>query len=406
VNCNGNDADGCEINVNSDVDNCGACGSVCVIPHATPACMNGACSIASCDSGWTDCNGSATDGCEANLASDSKNCGTCGSVCAGMDTCVGGFCDIGGCSPGYAQCPGDPPNTCATQLGTNKDCAFCNNTCALPHATSSCQPFGVGGHTCTLGACSAGWADCDAMAANGCETNTLTDPKNCGSCNNACVESNGTAICMSGVCALGPCNAGWLNCSGKLSDGCNIDGQTDPNNCGGCDVVCNVPGMSNMCINGMCSMNPCTPGFADCNGLPADGCETNLLTSVTNCGVCGFVCNAPHGTPACASGVCTIATCNVGWQDCNGDKTDGCETNVATDPNNCGACAHACVVPHGISACANGLCVMNQCSPGFGDCDGIAANGCEVNLETSNANCGMCGNVCSASQTCVSGACT
>ncbi|MFO0624533.1 MAG: hypothetical protein U0325_02875 [Polyangiales bacterium] len=33
----------------------------------------------------------------------------------------------------------------------------------------------------------------------------------------------------------------------------------------------------------------------------------------------------------------------------------------------------------------------NTCRPGFGECDGNDANGCESNLATSTSHCGGCG---------------
>lgn len=47
-----------------DPGNCGTCGVSCVIPHASPACSANACAIASCDPGWTDCDGDPQNGCE------------------------------------------------------------------------------------------------------------------------------------------------------------------------------------------------------------------------------------------------------------------------------------------------------------------------------------------------------
>jgi hypothetical protein len=47
-----------------DPGNCGQCGVSCVIPHASPACTGNACAIASCDPGWTDCDGDPQNGCE------------------------------------------------------------------------------------------------------------------------------------------------------------------------------------------------------------------------------------------------------------------------------------------------------------------------------------------------------
>jgi hypothetical protein len=45
------------------------------------------------------------------------------------------------------------------------------------------------------------------------------------------------------------------------------------------------------------------------------------------------------------------------------------------------------------------------CAPGFGDCDGNAANGCETDTRTSAAHCGMCGHACATGQVCVAGTC-
>jgi hypothetical protein len=56
------------------------------------------------------------------------------------------------------------------------------------------------------------------------------------------------------------------------------------------------------------------------------------------------------------------------------------------------------------TAYAPQLVVCYTCAPGWGDCDGIASNGCETNLDT-NANCGACGQSCAAPDVCNAGAC-
>jgi hypothetical protein len=67
-------------------------------------------------------------------------------------------------------------------------------------------------------------------------------------------------------------------------------------------------------------------------------------------------------------------------------------------------CGRACVAPaHASPVCADGACGFT-CDPGFGDCDGSAANGCEVDLSTSVAHCGRCGATC-ATGVCAGGAC-
>jgi hypothetical protein len=60
---------GCEVDTRTTLAHCGACGRACAPPAGTGACVAGACTVASCNSGFANCNGSATDGCEASLAS-------------------------------------------------------------------------------------------------------------------------------------------------------------------------------------------------------------------------------------------------------------------------------------------------------------------------------------------------
>jgi cysteine-rich repeat protein len=64
ADCNSNIADGCEVNLASDVNNCGGCGFGCAAPDATMSCSNSQCGIATCSPGFLDCNRSVADGCE------------------------------------------------------------------------------------------------------------------------------------------------------------------------------------------------------------------------------------------------------------------------------------------------------------------------------------------------------
>jgi hypothetical protein len=50
----------------------------------------------------------------------------------------------------------------------------------------------------------------------------------------------------------------------------------------------------------------CSGGIGNCNGINSDGCETNLSTDINNCGACGTVCSAAIGAPSCWAGKCAV----------------------------------------------------------------------------------------------------
>ncbi len=96
--CNGMDDD-CDGQVDEDFDfasdiaNCGTCGNVCDFTHAMGMCQAGRCQINGCDPGFGDCNGRTSDGCESDSATDTSNCGRCGTRCrGGSSMCCSGTC--------------------------------------------------------------------------------------------------------------------------------------------------------------------------------------------------------------------------------------------------------------------------------------------------------------------------
>jgi len=428
------------VDTNVSIDHCGRCSNRCNAANATSACAAGACVFA-CNRGFADCDMNPSNGCEANLSSP-LTCGSCSNRCVatnGTPTCTGGVCGLT-CNPGFGDCDGNTANGCETNTNNSTaHCGACGRACGNGNGTPACSSG-----TCQI-TCDRGFLDCDGSSANGCETFGLNDSANCGACNNrcpamqtcmrgactavctdtlcgsacvdlmsnvshcgacnrACSTANGTPRCVSGTCGIATCNSGFANCDSNPSNGCETNLQSDLNNCGVCANRCNLPNAVSACVGGTCTIASCMTGFANCDGNVANGCETNLTGDVGNCGACSNRCNVPNGTPRCLSGTCSVAACNTGFANCDGDPRNGCEINTLTDPFNCGACGTRCTYHHGniSNTCSNGAC-MPMCSMGFANCDGDPRNGCESSLNTNNA-CGGCGRSCSLS--CSAGVCT
>ncbi len=228
IRCNTDDDDGCEINASTDTANCGGCGMVCPALHGSPSCVSSACVI-ECEDGFGDCDGDALTGCEASV-SDVNNCGECGKKCpanGGEPYCVDNECGVTSCETGLGDCDGD--QVCETSLGEDvNNCGRCGNVCSTANGQSAC----VDG-ACVIAGCDDGWQSCDAGAPdggvlNGCETNVVSDTRNCGGCGARCDQvANGTGTCQAGSCDL-VCNSGFKDCDGSVASGCETDTTSDP----------------------------------------------------------------------------------------------------------------------------------------------------------------------------------
>jgi len=340
VRCNTDDSDGCEVNASTDAVNCGGCGMVCPALHGTPACVNSACTI-SCDDNFGDCDDDPLTGCETSIT-DVDNCGKCGKKCpatAGEPFCVDGKCGVTACDAGKGDCDGD--QVCETTLDTDvNNCGRCGNVCSFANGTPDC----VAG-ACVLKKCDDGWDNCDTDAADGglatgCETNVAGDSKNCGKCGSRCdMVANAMGSCQAGSCAL-VCSAGFKDCDGKASNGCEADTTSDPAHCGGCDNACDIPNATAACQDSACVISQCDADFDDCTAVA--GCETNVSNSVQHCGDCNTTCSQAGASAAsCSGGKCGPPTCKAGYGNCDGKNGNGCEADV-TKPTACGDCNVAC----------------------------------------------------------------
>lgn len=161
--------------VSTTVGNC--CGVACPTPaHGTPLCGGGRCGVASCEANYGDCDGMAANGCETDLRATAAHCGACGASCAAGRTCMAGACVD--CPSGMDRCNG----VCVHLSESTAHCGACGRACSVGVNASSVQ---CRSGSCVL-TCATGYANCDGMAANGCEVTLASDSRNCGACGTAC----------------------------------------------------------------------------------------------------------------------------------------------------------------------------------------------------------------------------
>ena len=404
-NCDRLWGSGCETDLNTDPNNCGGCGKIC---GSNALCQSGACV---CQTGFADCDKDMSNGCEVDLNSI-YSCGTsctnivaCSSENGFNPVCIGGICKLS-CNSGYSDCNQmiglsdgcetnlNSPSTCGISCS---DVVYCGKNSVCVNGKCDCQK---------------NYMNCDGSWDNGCETRVLDDVDNCGECGNRC---GANSICDNFKCR---CIEGFGNCDNKIENGCETDLNNIESCGTSCynRVGCSTEnGLNPYCDKGVCRLT-CNSGYADCNANAgsSDGCETNL-NSVNTCGTsCNNVvkCSSNNGTnPYCDNGVCRL-TCNSGYADCNANagSSDGCETNL-NSVNTCGTSCNnvvKCSSNNGTNPyCDNGVCRLT-CNSGYGDCNAYSgfSDGCETNLLSSVDNCGACGRSCKNEAICSNKACT
>jgi len=326
-------------------------------------------------------------------------CGNCGTQTRTCDLRTGQWsawsaCSAeGACTPGITRtCENAGTQTCGTDCAWQTACVDQVIQCT-GEAQAACGNCGSRTRVCdtTTGT----WSDWSACGGQGVCAPDATEM--CG------VNNSGVRMC-SAQCEWGAC--GSQVCPGASQEACG--------NCGARTRTCNpdtgawsawslctgagvcAPGATEDCdsggsrtCNGECSWDACACGSGqhECAGLCVDN------NSVDHCGPTSCTaCEAPEGGSATCDGRTCSAQCPRGQTECAGVCV-----NLTTDNANCGTCGNSCSALSARLQCSNGVC----CVAGRTSCDGETC----VNTLTDANHCGTCGNACAVGQACSGGTC-
>ncbi|MCA9540404.1 MAG: DUF1565 domain-containing protein, partial [Myxococcales bacterium] len=373
-----------------------------------------------CDGQDADCDGRADEdfaigeGCSVGI-------GACGR--AGLRVCTA--------DGSRARCdgvPGEPIDELPN--GRDDDCD------GLADEGQPCQPGAVLNCGVAMGACMPGVQTCAAQGDGTTAYGPCLDPHGdpvvlpdaraeaCNLVDDDCdgatdedlrLGDDGPAV--GEACPLAQCaQPGRVACVNGAAT-CAPDGPQPPERCDDVDQDCDgrvdedFPGLGGVCNAGVgACMRPgvivcaadgagvaCDAAAADggsercgnrldddCDGLIDEGFPTLDMPCEAGEGACRvagrFTCDPLDPTRVACDAVAVMAvpeTCNGLDDDCDGliDET----FDLRGDPQHCGRCNSPCELPDAVAGCAEGRCFVAECSIGYDDRDGIAANGCECN---------------------------
>jgi formylglycine-generating enzyme required for sulfatase activity len=363
-----------------------------------------------CDGIDNDCDG-VVDNVKPDKLIDPNNCGACGKVCKypnAFGVCAAGpppTCNMGDCQPGHVDLNHDPTDGCEYA------CVVSNNGVEICDGKdNNCDGYVDEKFTTT-------WLDPQHQmpAYDG-------DTFNCGSCGAVCSYGPGTNV----ACPIGPNHVGQCTVTGCVNaldkDGVQQTYRHDPSAgplaTTGCEYHCprHAHEIDKSCLDdGACTFDPeiCDGVDDNCNfksEIETDPAKFEAATDAdigTTCrdgkypgklcsdaaGNCVGACKA--GSVACINGSlqCTgsvgpspegplvPSSCDKIDNDCDG-KVDNGFTNTWADANNqvprydssaanCGACGTVCSLPNAINGCnlksgdTKGSCYVVSCNPSW-----------------------------------------
>ena len=270
----------CDADLQTDINNCGACGRTC--PKEYPRCEEGDCRAAPAHA----CSG-------ANLDSDPNNCGRCAWTCDEGETCEGGKCVL----------------SCSADLASDsRNCGACGLSCDAGRECrdGECRVIEVPGTTCpddrqTCGMlCIENHACCDDLS---CRVDDVAKPY----CDRGvCIECKLAMDCDSDErCNAGHCEPKPVPCGGGCGpaeqcseDRCvcpgNPDLDTDRGNCGTCGNRCEE---RHECVKGVCQMpQACGGTCSDVLRCAGESCVEPISLAAGTSHTCGL---SQEGMPIC-----------------------------------------------------------------------------------------------------------
>jgi hypothetical protein len=140
---------------------------------------------------------------------------------------------------------------------------------------------------------------------------------------------------------------------------------------GGCAEACapgTLCGPEGECIPGCDDQNPCGAPLSCCDGQCVD-----TTSDVDYCGSCVNDCVAPPNTDvSCVGSMCQTGGCTGNFVDCDGDPANGCESNMpcVCVPGEQQSCYSGDPLTQGIGACQDGTRTCGPTGTGWGPCLG------------------------------------
>jgi hypothetical protein len=303
--------------------------------------------------------------------------------------------EAGGCPSGKHSCSGacvddlSPLSCgvscepCPTVKGGTAACDGTRRGITCPGTQSVCKDSCVDKGSPCDGACPDGQNPCTGLCVDGRSLNF------CGpSCTPCPTSANGKASCDGQTCDL-QCDAGFHKC------GSNCVSDNDPQNCGSSCTKCSSNHRTPTCANQVCA-GACAGGFADCDGDPANGCETDLSKN-GNCGACnttcasGSSCTGKRCVVDCVPKNCSANCGQTGRQECVNEVLQPCsvknleccaglECSKCRTCNANGKCEGGC--PSNQTCNTSNACVPN-CDP---ECCGKSGTSCSNGVELTCIN--------------------